>query len=59
MEGGEKLTLDAEEVAEQWAEFWVKKRASISDNWVQEIVLIYYYIYYNFCKPRCINNNLD
>ena len=59
MKGGKKPTLDAKKVAKQWLEFWGKKTASIGDNWILRAVVMYYHVYYNLCKPVCIDNDLD
>ena len=59
MEGGKKPTLNAEEVAKQWPEFRDEKRASIGNDWVWETVMTYYHIYYNLCKPGCIDDDHD
>ena len=57
--GSEKSMLDAKEVAKQWPEFQGKEKASIDDNWVQKTVVIYYHVYYDFCKLRCIDSDFD
>ena len=31
----------------------------MGDNWVLELVVTYYHIYDDFCKPGCIKGNLD
>ena len=52
-------TFNIGKIAEQWLEFGGEKQVSIGDNWVREFVVTYYHIYYDFCKPRCIENDLD
>ena len=59
MEGGSKPMLDAKKIAEQWPKFQDKEKVSIGENWVWEIVVAYYHIYYNFYKPRYVNGDLN
>ena len=59
MEGSSKPTLNAKEIAKQWPEFQVVKRASFDDNWVWKAIMTHYHVYYDFCKPKCIKNDLN
>ena len=56
---GRKAMLDIKEVAKQWPGFQDKKRAFIGNNWVLEIVMMYYHDYYVFFKLGYINSDLD
>lgn len=45
-------------IAEWWPKLPGKKIASISYNHVQKVMILYYYVYHEFCKPKCINKIL-
>ena len=59
MKGGGKPTLDAKKVAERLPEFRSEKKALIGDNSVWKAVVMHYHIYYNLCKPKCIDGDLN
>ena len=59
MEGSEKLMLNAKEVIKQWSEFQDEDRAFIINNWAWKAVVMHYYVYFNICKHKCIDDDFD
>ena len=59
MESGKKPLFNGKELTDQWPEFRGEKKVSIGDNWVCATVVTYYHVYNDFCKPGCIEADLD
>lgn len=54
-----KFLLDFQEVKIKLQKLWVKNQTLIINNWVRQIVFLYYPFDNDFCKAKSINNDLN